>query len=1204
MIVRRSYRRCVSRLALIAGLGALLGVLASGGPAVAAETHAHWNLESRQAPENLPPGGEGMIILTATNLGDSEVNGTATGSKVTIFDTLPAGTEAKSVSKSTQVMSAEFGAKHEYEEENLTCPKATGTTIECTYTGTLAPYELLQLKIPVKVSKGTINGAPNVVAVSGGEAIPASATLEAPVKVGEGAATFGVEAFAVTPETENFEADSQAGSHPFQMTTTLNLNQGYGPAVNGAAKGTLLPTAPDHEDALIKNLTLKLPPGLIGSVNAVRPCADTGFGSEGLELANACPNSAVVGVSTVTLYDPGNFGADYETYTVPVFDLEPAPGEPARFGFSVLHVPVVLHTSVRTGEDYGVTISVDYDSQTVQVVGSKVTLWGIPGDARHNQSRGWQCLNHGVAREVEPCGTPTEPAHLEPYLLLPTKCDVKNETTLEGEAWNASALEAKGESPRLGEGGGELESSFATTGCSQLPFEPKIEVAPDSTAASTPSGLGVTVSMPQGTTTEPSYTSKAEAAVSSTKLELPAGWVTSAGAANGLATCAAVGNEAIGLKPGLEEQSQLENTNFTPAAATCPGSSKIGTVSIKTPLLERELIGGVYLAEQDTDPFASPLVLYLIAEEKAPGEVDSSQVLVKLAGEVTINPTNGQLISDFRNTPQSPFETLKLNLTNGPRASQATPARCGGYQSVATFASSSNEAEPDQPSAPVEASSEFQVSSGPGGSPCPGATLPFQPSFQAESTNLQAGAFSPFKLLIQNPDGDAALKTVSMQLPPGVAALLGSVPQCPEPQAAQGSCSEESKIGESVANSGLGGEPVRLPGKVYLTGPYDGAPFGLASVTEAIAGPFHLGRIVVRSSISVNEVTAAATINTENAQFFPDKTVAGEQTTFSGLPELIRGVPAQIKSLEVIVNRPNFEFNPTSCEPMSINGTLTGYEGTSAGESSRFQVANCASLPFAPKLTVSVVGHATKANGTTFIAKIESAGVGQANIHKVALTLPEILPSRLTTLQKACVEAVFNANPASCDEGSVIGEGIVHTPIFKNPLRGPAYLVSHGNAAFPDVEFVLQGEGIKLVVDGKTDIKKGITYSKFETTPDAPFTTFETVLPAGPHSVLTADVPEKEDFSLCKTKPVIPTVLVGQNGATIEQTTKVALIGCGNVLGSKVKKLTRAQLLAKALKACRTKYKKKKSKRLACEKQAHKKYGPKAKPKKKKSKKK
>jgi hypothetical protein len=180
---------------------------------------------------------------------------------------------------------------------------------------------------------------------------------------------------------------------------------------------------------------------------------------------------------------------------------------------------------------------------------------------------------------------------------------------------------------------------------------------------------------------------------------------------------------------------------------------------------------------------------------------------------------------------------------------------------------------------------------------------------------------------------------------------------------------------------------------------------------------------------------------------------------------------------------------------------------------------------------------------------VESPGLGQANIHKVDLTLPEVLPSRLTTIQKACLEAVFNKNPASCDEGSVIGEGVVHTPVFKNPLRGPAYLVSHGNAAFPDVEFVLQGENVTLILDGKTDIKKGITYSRFETSPDAPFTKFESNFPAGPHSALTPFVPESEDFNLCNhaSSLVMPTELTGQNNAFKSQTTQIKLIGCGSV---------------------------------------------------------
>ncbi len=416
----------------------------------------------------------------------------------------------------------------------------------------------------------------------------------------------------------------------------------------------------------------------------------------------------------------------------------------------------------------------------------------------------------------------------------------------------------------------------------------------------------------------------------------------------------------------------------------------------------------------------------------------------------------------------------------------------------------------------------------------------------------------------------------------------------PNPRRRKATCGPESEIGKSTALSGLGEDPFALPGTVYLTGPYDGAPFGLSAVTLAKAGPFHLGRVVVRSSISINETTAAATINTEAARFIGEE---GKVEELSGFPEFVDGVPSQIKDLNVTVNRPGFEFNPTNCAPTSITATLKGAGGGEKAVSAPFQATNCAALPFAPKLTASVVGQGSKADGTTFSVKLESPGLGQANIHKVDLTIPALLPSRLTTIQKACLEAVFNANPASCDEGSVIGEGIVHTPVFKNPLRGPAYLVSHG-AEFPDVEFVLQGEGVKIVVDGKTDIKHGVTYSKFETSPDAPFTSFETIFPAGPHSALTPNVPEAEDFNLCKTTLSLPTEITGQNGAFISETTPVQVTGCKGVAAFKE---TKAQQLAKALKAC--KKDKKKSKRVACEKAARKKYGAKA-PKKAKTKKK
>ncbi len=305
------------------------------------------------------------------------------------------------------------------------------------------------------------------------------------------------------------------------------------------------------------------------------------------------------------------------------------------------------------------------------------------------------------------------------------------------------------------------------------------------------------------------------------------------------------------------------------------------------------------------------------------------------------------------------------------------------------------------------------------------------------------------------------------------------------------------------------------------------------------------------------------------------------------LPTRLKGIPVQLKRLLVSVDREHFEFNPTNCDPKSITGSLSGSEGASASVSSDFQVGGCASLPFSPKLTAVAGGHGSKADGTSLNVTVTSAGVGQANIAKVDLQFPKALSSRLTTLQKACTEAVFNTNPASCDPDSVIGHATVHTPILKSPLTGPAYLVSHGGAAFPDVEFVLQGEGVEILLDGKTDIKEGITYSKFESAPDAPFTTFETELPSGPDSIFTANVPEKEDYSLCKASLEMPTRIVAQDGAVIEPSTKIVAQGCGEVKSSKVKKLSLAQRLKQALAQCRKRYRHSKSKRAKCERQAH-----------------
>jgi hypothetical protein len=1065
-----------------------------------------------EAQESLP---DGQIVLVAANLGYAAASGEAV--PITVAAQLPAGLEAVAIEA--------FDAE---DEEEYNGPVACSlVSLSCTFAGQLPTFEQIEVLVSVAVKPGAHTGEVAGGSVSGGE-IPGKTVAH---RITVGAATpFGVESYEVAPEEEGGAVDTQAGSHPFQLTTTLTLNQvmesqrPLGMREFGRLKS--LPAA------LPKDLHFDLPPGLIGNPTPFPQCTLKQFlvnnAIAAIKASTLCPARTVVGMARIMVNEPSEDGE--ETFVTPVYNLEPSVGEPARFAFDVFGTRVYLDTAVRTGGDYGVTVSANNISQLAGFLKSEVTFWGVPADPRHDQERGWACLTNTKQKYPRESCVPEEAHQPPPLLALPTSCTGPLQTSVEADSWaNAGSFLTTPATAPLP----------ALDGCNRLPFEPSIELTPDGQAGSTPTGLAVRVHVPQQVSLNP--TGLAEADVKNTTVALPEGIAINPAGADGLQACSEEGIALHSAEP-----------------PTCPEASKIGTVKIKTPLLPNPLEGSAYLAEQNSNPFGSLVATYVYVEDPISGS------RVKLAGEVVPNPVTGQLVSTFKNTPQLPFETFEIHFFGGDRAPLATPARCGAYTTTAAI-------EPWTETGEVDSSSTFDITSGPAtfsepnGGPCPGARLPFDPSLTGGATNINAGAFSPFTLTLTRKDGEQNMQSAEAHLPPGLSGILSNIELCPEPQANLGECPLNSLIGETTVSVGVGGDPFTVAGgRFYLTGPYNGtgscatgtpgcAPFGITFEVPAKAGPFDLKRntqnpagedacdcVIVRGKIEINPTTAAITITSDP----PGSPYA--------IPTSIEGIPLEIQHVNAITTRGNFQFNPTNCDKMEVTGTIHSSENTAYTIGVPFQVTNCAILKFAPKLAVSTSAKPSRANGESLNVKLAypTAPFGsQANIARVKVELPKQLPSRLTTLQKACTSATFEANPARCPAASIVGHAKAVTPLIPVPLEGPAYFVSHGGEAFPSLVLVLQGYNVTIDLVGSTFINKaGVTSSTFKTVPDQPVDSFELTLPQGPYSALAAH------GNLCKEKLTMPTEFVAQNGALIKTTTKIAVTGCPKHQAKKAKK--------------------------------------------------
>ncbi len=1055
-------------------LTALLGVAASTSGAASAAPGPGWALMGNTVPTNLPPGGEGIVELYVYNVGAGE----ATSSPV-VTDTLPPGLTP---------------VKAQVAEGRGSCGTASNTiTCELNWfpeSDIRDVQEVRVVKILVHVDP---NAAPSVIdgaTVVGGGALN-SAKVSFPITISGTAAAAGFAHANAWLSNADGTIDTQAGSHPYDLVVAFALN-------NVVSKGKVNEGAMFFENeepagGQLRDVNVNLPPGLVGSPNATPQCTRQQLVQE------ECPLDSQIGEDKTTIQGLTLAVAD------PIYNMVPPPGIAAQFAFLPAHNTVFLNSGVRTGTDNGITTHTDTLPEKA-ITFSTATIWGIPAAAGHDAQRvgyeenGEYCLPFDGERATCPSNAPKTP-----LLSLPTSChgpvDFSAEYlgTWENEHLVAPPIDF---STQNSEG-----TPVGFTGCERLQtFYPAINIAPDTTYADTPAGLSVTVKMPLETNPE----GLATPGLRGTTVVLPEGIAINPGQATGLVAC----------QPSQEAIGNLPDGEANEGPTSCPPASKVGTVEVESPLLHEKMEGDVYILQKE------PPNLELLIAASAEG------VNLKLVGQVHLDETTGQLTTTFDETPDIPFTTFKLNFSGGAQAALATPTKCGTYGSSVDFTPWSTPFIED-----ALDTSRFQIATGPNGSPCQWP-LPFAPSMIAGATTDQAGGYTSFTMLLQRGDGQQRIKTLSFETPEGLLGMIAKVTPCPEPQAAQGTCSAASQIGHTVVGAGPGPYPFYIPqagappAPIYLTGPYDGAPFGLSIVVPLIAGPFNLGTEVVRGRLDVDPHTSQVTITT------------------NPLPLTEKGIPDDLRLINAVIDRPEFMFNPTSCAPMSFSGTATSTEGVSAPLSSHFQMGSCQALKFQPNFKVSTSGKTSRKNGASLNAKIVypvgnlgfNQASSQSNIKTVKVDLPKQLPSRLPTLQKACTSKQFEANPAGCPSASKVGHAKAITPVLPVPLEGPAYFVSHGGESFPNLIVVLQGDNVTVDLVGDTFIneKTNITSSTFKQVPDVPIQSFELNLPQGPYSALAANT------NLCKVKGGLkmPTIFTGQNNATIKQNTQIAITGC------------------------------------------------------------
>ncbi|MBO0746712.1 MAG: hypothetical protein J2O47_00090 [Acidimicrobiaceae bacterium] len=853
----------------------------------------------------------------------------------------------------------------------------------------------------------------------------------------------------------------QAGAHP-DVTTSFTLN-GDPSDVDGVGQ--------PHPWGSLRNLHVQLPAGMTGNPQAFPKCSAAVFlGATNVFFGGPdvgqCPTDSQIGIASPGLWQFFPSGLLPE----PLYNLDSPGGDVvARLGFYAVGFPIYIDIRIDPERGNALTASVVNAPSAAFLTSTITTIWGVPTDSSHDTQRftpvdAINCFGQ--------CGPPV-PSGLgrTAFMTNPTSCGPKQ---VGFGADSYPGFSATPTSASLGD----------ITGCQSVPFSPSISLQPTTQQADSSSGMDVHIHVPQDGLANPNGLGSAH--LKRAVVTLPEGMALNPSAADGLQGCT---EAQIGLL------SEGPPATFDASTPSCANGSVVGTATIDTPVLDDPIPGRLYLADPDDNPFHSLLTGYLVAQGEG--------VLLKIPGRFDRDPQTGRITATFDDNPQQPFTDLDLHFKGGARGVLVTPPSCGTYQ-IDSELSPWSAADPDNPT-PAETkdlTTTFDVASGPGGGPCPDYTDParFTPGFSAGTTVPLAGSGTGFALKVTRPDGQQSLKQIHLDLPPGVVAKLAGVPRCAQSQITPGidgqaNCPAGSQIGTVNVGAGAGSTPFFLTDQpVYLTDGYNGAPYGIAIDTHALAGPFDLGHVVVRSTLNVDKDDAQVHIDSEQ------------------LPSILQGIPLHIRSVSVNVDKPGFMQNPTNCNPMTVTGTVTGggedfadpADDTVKPVSDRFQVGGCGGLGFSPKLSGTIL------NGAQGIHRSDHPNLsfhlaptaGDANLASVAVTLPQAFQIDQANLGNICSETELATN--ECAGRNTVGTASATTPLLASTLSGPVYAVS-GSGGLPKLAVILNGpaaDPVHLLVRGITTTVGARLANTFPLVPDTPVSAFDLTLNGGPAGYL------------------------------------------------------------------------------------------------------